>query len=165
MMRIGDAVGKYTFVTIICLGLASVLYASGDRDKGAAPRDVTMVGKVVDLQSFMTGKYESSDQVKSTRDSIRAGVPAALETEEGIVILGQGMKGAARTLTPLAFQVVEAKGKLYEKHGLKYLDLSSAAVAKKSPEAESEVEEDDWGFDDSEGDEDSEPEDEGEWEP
>ena len=94
------------------------------------PREVTMTGRVVSVHSSMTGQFASPDQTKSTADNIRAGVPAALDTPTGLILLGQGTTGVGRTLIPLAFQEVEVKGKLYEKGGLKYIDIVSVdAVA------------------------------------
>jgi len=107
---------------------ASTLLAGGERNKPVKPQDVTLIGKVVDLQSFMTGKFTSSDPVQATQDCIRQGVPAALETEIGLIVIGLGERGPSRTLIPLAFKNVEVKGKLYENDGLQYLDLASATL-------------------------------------
>ena len=110
---------------------------SGERP----PREVTMTGRVVSVHSFMTGQYTSPDQAKSTADNIRAGVPAALETPTGLILLGQGTTGVGRTLIPLAFQEVEVHGKLYEKGGVKYIDIASVeAVAADDEEVEDEEE-------------------------
>jgi hypothetical protein len=95
------------------------------------PREVTMTGRVVSLHAAMTGQFASPDQAKSTADNLRAGVPAALETPTGLVVLGQGAAGAGRTLMPLAFQDVEVQGKLYEKGGVRYLDITSAKAVEK----------------------------------
>lgn len=96
-------------------------------------KEVTVTGRVVDLHCFMTGRYPSEDRPKCTADCIRAGVPAAVETSTGLILLGQAAKGVAPTLAPLAFEEVEIKGKLFEKAGLKYLDIASAAKAKLQP--------------------------------
>ena len=95
------------------------------------PREVTMTGRVVSVHAYMTGQFASPDQAKSTADNLRAGVPAALETPTGLVVLGQGTAGAGKTLIPLAFQDVEVQGKLYEKGGVKYLDITSAEAVEK----------------------------------
>ena len=129
----------------------SVLMARGDRDKVPPPRDVTLTGKIVDLHSFMTDRFESSDHAKCTQRCIQAGVPAALETEDGLIVIGEGPKGPARTIAPLAFRHAELKGRLYEREGIKYIDVTSAKAAK-APESEEDTEED-W---DSEGDWDDE---------
>ena len=128
----------------------SVLIAGGDRDKVPPPQDVTLTGKIIDLHSFMTDRFESSDHVKCTQRCIKHGVPAALETEDGLIIIGEGPKGPKRTIEPLASQYAELKGKLYERKGIKYIDIESAKAAK-DPRAEEDVEEDwdtDSGWDD-----------------
>lgn len=120
---------------VAAIVVVSVLHAEPERGKTPPPRDVTLTGKIVDLQSFMTGKFKSSDPKRCTQDCIRAGVPAALQTDDGIVIIGEGAKGPQRTITPLAFQLVELKGKLYERNGLRYIDITSA---KPRPEPDEE---------------------------
>jgi len=102
------------------------------------PREVTMTGRVVSVHAFMTGQAASPDQAKSTADNIRAGVPAALDTPTGLILLGQGTTGVGRTLIPLAFQEVEVHGKLYEKGGLKYIDIASVAAVAADDEEEDE---------------------------
>jgi hypothetical protein len=93
----------------------------------AAPvgKEVTLKGRVVDLYCSMTGQYASEDHAKCTADCLKGGVPAALETPTGLVLLGQGKKGASAHLAAMAMVEVEARGKLYEKDGLKYLDFVS----------------------------------------
>jgi hypothetical protein len=135
-MRIERNVRKTVFTAVVGVVLVSMLCAAGDREKNIAPRDVTLTGKIVDVHSFMTEKYESTDKARCTRDCIRAGVPAALDTEDGLILIGEGAKGTARTLMPLAFQTVELKGRLYEKHGLRYIDMTSAKAATPEPEPE-----------------------------
>lgn len=124
------------FAVAAVIAGASSLRAGGERKKPAKPEDVTLVGKVVDLQSYMTDKFTNSDPVRATQDSIRQGVPAALETEEGLIVIGMGERGPSRTLIPLAFKKVEMKGKLYEKDGLQYIDMASAIMVKEKEEAE-----------------------------
>lgn len=119
---------------VAAIVVASALYARDERGKLRAPRDVTLTGRIVDLQNFMTGTFASSDKVKCTRDCIRAGVPAALKTDDGVILLGEGVKGPQRTLAPLALRFVEVKGKLYERDGLRYIDMASVQVTK--PETE-----------------------------
>jgi len=124
---------------------------------GSDPRDVTLTGKIVDLHSFMTDSSDSTDNAKTTRERILAGVPAAIETDEGLVVIGEGSRSASRTLAPLASQTAELTGTLYEKHGLRYIDVVSAKAAgsKMAPE---EDEEDEGAPD--EGDDEDEDEDE-----
>ena len=100
-----------------------------------AERQTTVTGRVIDLHCFMTGEYPTKDRAKCTAECLRNGVPAVLETETGLVVLGQGVNGPAKTLVPYAFQQVEVRGKLYEKSGVKYVDITSV---KKVPAEEPE---------------------------
>lgn len=95
-------------------------------------KEVTMTGRVVDLQCFMTGQAPSADVKKCAADCIRAGVPAGLETTDGLIVLGQGVKGPAKTLLSFAHQTVEVSGKLYEGGGVRYLDISSIQASDKA---------------------------------
>ena len=101
------------------------------------PREVTMTGRVVSVHAFMTGQAPP-DEVKGTAESIRAGVPAGLDTPTGLILLGQGTTGVGRTLIPLAYQEVEVHGKLYEKGGLKYIDIASVEAVEVEEEEEEE---------------------------
>lgn len=94
-------------------------------------KEVTITGRVVDFRCFMTGQPPSADADKCTADCIRAGVPVGLETSEGLIVLGQGMKGPAQTLLPLAHQSVEVRDKLFENGGVRYLDISSIQASGK----------------------------------
>ncbi len=109
----------------------------GDRP----PREVAMTGRVVSVHAFMTGQAASPDPAKITADNIRAGVPAALDTPTGLILLGQGAAGVGRTMIPLAYQEVEVHGKLYEKGGLKYIDIASVEAVEAEEEEVEEVEE------------------------
>lgn len=111
-------------VGALALVFASTLWAQKPR-KSTKGKEITVRGRLTDVHSYMTGKSETEDNVKATQDSFRAGAAAGIETEEGLVILGSGDKGPARMIVPLAQQQVEAKGKLFEKDGLRYLDLAS----------------------------------------
>ena len=102
---------------------------AGETKAAMEPKTTTLTGRIVDLRCYMTNEYPSADHAKCTTDSIKAGVPAALETSTGLVMLGQGMKGIGDKLVPLAWQHVEVKGKLYEHHGLKYIDFTSVEKA------------------------------------
>lgn len=97
-------------------------------------REVTLTGRVVDLHCFMTGQMPSADAAKCTADCIRAGVPAALETSSGLIVLGQGVNGPAKTLLPFAHQDVQVRGKLFERDGVKYLDIASMQKAAETTE-------------------------------
>jgi hypothetical protein len=54
--------------------------------------------------------------------------------EDGVVIIGMGDKGPARVLVPLAYQTVEIQGKLYDKDGVLYVDMTTAKVFKEEGE-------------------------------
>lgn len=92
-------------------------------------REMTFVGKIVDLQNFMNGKYPSDDKAKCTADALKAGVPAAIDTPSGLVVIGQAGNSPSKTLIPLAFTRAKVSGKYYEKNGLKYIDIASASSA------------------------------------
>jgi len=149
IMKNSQTLAALAFAIAVVIAGASSLRAGGERKKPVKPEDVTLVGKIVDLQSFMTDKSTGADPVRATQDCIRQGVPAALETEEGLIVIGMGERGPSRTLIPLALKKVEVKGKLYEKDGLQYLDMASATLVKEKEEAE-----------ESEGDEEHEGEEE-----
>lgn len=142
MMRTRRDVVVAFAVVLAGAWLATALYAGPDRS--SRPREVTLTGKIVDLQGYMTEKYASADHAKCTTDCIRAGVPAALETEDGLVIIGEGVTGPARSLAELALRNVELKGKLYERHGIQYIDIKST----KSVKVEEEPEDESWDRDD-----------------
>lgn len=128
-------------VVVVVIGAGALsLRAGGPRGREPRGEEVTLTGRLVDLQSFMTGRYPGGNPNKSSQDAIRAGVPAALETDEGMIVIGMGERGPARLLTPLALQQVELKGKLFEKEGLLYLDLTSARAVKEEKDEHEEVE-------------------------
>jgi hypothetical protein len=103
--------------------------ADSDTRRSAAAaegKEVTLTGRLVDLHCAITGKYISADREECTQDCLRAGVTPALETDRGLVILGKGMTSPARTLAEHAFQEIRVTGKLYEKSGIHYLDMTAA---------------------------------------
>ena len=107
--------------------------------RGEKPaKDATLTGRVVDLHCFMTGEMPSADPVRCTADCLRAGVPAGLETDTGLVVLGQGVQGPAKALVPFAFKTVEISGKLHERDGVRYLDIASIRPAAGEAEDEDE---------------------------
>lgn len=126
-----NAKGKWTVVGLGAIALfawalnAASATAQMTKTKEKEGREVTMTGRIVDLHCFMTGEYVSTDHTKCTADCIHAGVPAGLETDKDLIVLGQGMKSAAKTIAPFAFEKVEVKGKLFEKMGVQYLDITS----------------------------------------
>lgn len=145
---------SWTAVAVLAAGLAIVWLAGGIpaaaqmfTGQGTQGQETTITGRVVDLHGFFTGKYASADKQRCTADCIRAGVPAGIETPEGLVIVGHGTRSAADLLAPLAWEEVQAQGRLYTKAGIRYLDLS--AVKKATPKHE------DWPEDEEE----EEPED------
>ena len=84
--------------------------------------DFDNIDRVVALSGT---ELTSADEEKCVRDCLRNGVPAALDTDDGLVVLGKGTKGPKSTILTHAFKQIEVKGKLYEKNGLKYLDIES----------------------------------------
>lgn len=123
-------VGK---LMVVAVGLAiagSSLLAGGRDDKPGKSKLVTLQGTVVDLYSYMTGQGAASvknpaDQAKLGRETIKNGMTACLETEDGIVLLGKGPKAPTEMVLPLVFQEVEIRGKLYEKGDLQFVDIVS----------------------------------------
>lgn len=87
-------------------------------------KEATLEGRIVDLHCFMTQKYSSADHAKCTAECIRAGVPSALETSSGLVIIGEGAKSPSAQLAPLALENARITGKLYERDGVRYIDLT-----------------------------------------
>lgn len=114
---------------------------AGREKKEEQGREMTFVGTIVDVHSFMTGKHSSNDHARSTAEAIRSGIPAAIDTPIGLIIIGQGTTGASKTLVPLAHTRALVTGKFYEKNGLKYLDLASARSAENEGEDVEESEE------------------------
>lgn len=94
-------------------------------------REITLTGRVVTVQSYMSTSG-SGDATKATTDSLRSGGAAALESPMGLVILGQGNTGAMKLLLPLANEQVEAHGKLFEKGGVKFLDIDTIGVVEEA---------------------------------
>lgn len=111
------------------LGLSSLFAQSREQTppqkQETKGKEVTLVGKIVDLQCYMTGEYPTKDQAECARKCIGAGVPAALETNNGLVIVGKGYRGVGREIAKHAMATVKVKGKLYEKHGVKYIDAAT----------------------------------------
>jgi hypothetical protein len=104
------------------LVLASTLVVGGPRDRAREAREVTLKGKVVDLHSFMAGDAISDDVV---RQRIYDGAPVILDTERGPVVLGTSKGSLKERVVPSANQAAEATGRLYEKRGIRYLDLKA----------------------------------------
>ena len=134
-----------TVVLLLCPALLG-WYASADEPTGqaqpppakpimkeTAAKEATLTGRIVDLHCYMTGDYATADHAKCTAECIKKGVSAALETATGLVLLGNGMEGTARKVELFALQNVQVRGKIYEKHGLKYLDITEIKKADVEP--------------------------------
>lgn len=112
----------------VILAAGGTLLGAPQRKRDVRGRETTIHGRLGDIHSFMTGKVNGDNPTKATQDSFRAGAAAVVETEEGVVVLGSGDKGPARLIVPLAMQHVEVKGKLYERGGMRYMDMASIQV-------------------------------------
>lgn len=99
------------------------------------PKEVTLEGSVVDLQCFMSGKYSMPDHAKCTEECLRNGVPAALETKTGLVIIGEGGRGPGAKLAPFAMTNVKLTGRIFEKSGIKYIDMTKVEKVLAQPHA------------------------------
>jgi hypothetical protein len=105
------------------------------------PRELSVTGRVVTVHAYMTGQV-SEENAKIVTDGLRAGGAPALETPNGLVILGQGNTSGVRALLALANQEVEVHGRMYEKAGVKFLDFDTVhAVAAEEEEVPEEEEE------------------------
>ena len=118
-------------VFVTAVGLSSLHAQERQRTRHRTPptrtaeaNEVTLSGTLVDLQYYMSGKFLGKSPEACARNCIRRGVPAALETDDGLIILGMA-KGTSAKLAALAMKPVEATGTLYEKRGLKYLAVTS----------------------------------------
>ncbi|HRX85100.1 MAG TPA: hypothetical protein P5572_08785 [Phycisphaerae bacterium] len=135
-------VGAGSVALLIALSLTAVtVLAQGEPGEGSArmmAKDVTLQGKVVDLHCYMTADTPPADATKCA-ECIRAGVPVALETEDGLVMLGAGVKGPAKTCAAHAGQHVTVRGKLYEKAGVKYLEIEGIEAQTASAEGRGET--------------------------
>ncbi len=112
---------------VVCLAVLAPAFAQ-IRDL-IKPKEVTVTGRVVDLHCLMTGTWMSADHAKCTADCIRAGVPAALETKDGIYVLGTFNRNVSEALLPFAFKMTEVSGNVYEKHNIRYLDFKTIKEA------------------------------------
>ncbi len=89
----------------------------------AETRESTLRGKLVDLRSWMTGEY-GNDHTKTMTDNLRSGVPAVLDTPAGPIFVGSA-RSIVDKVTPFANQDAQISGKLYDRHGLRYVDLTA----------------------------------------
>jgi len=125
-----------TFVFVTTIGLSTLSAQERQRSRLRTPpareaqaKDVTLSGTLVDLRCYMSGKYIGKSPEACTRDCIRRGVPAALETNDGLVVLGMA-RGSPAKLAAHAMKTVDVTGTLYEKRGLKYLEVTSFGKAR-----------------------------------
>jgi len=121
------------------LAAGAVMTAVARPRQDAKPEDVIIIGRVVDLHTYMSGQYASDDPAKETRDNLRTGVPAGLEIEDGVIVIGMGKQNPARKLLALAYRDVELTGKLYDKDGLLYVDMQEVRPVEAEGAAEGEV--------------------------
>ena len=115
-----------TITIVACLVCASTLIARGGPDRSPKPKDVTMAGMITDLHSYATGE---SQPTRAVQRLIRGGMPAVLETDKGPILLGSVSKQYRKELLKLVHEDVEVEGKLYEKRGLRYLDIIAMGLA------------------------------------
>ncbi len=87
--------------------------------------EVAVAGKIVDLQCSLSGQYPSADKQECAKDCIASGVPAALDTAEGLIILGTRNRELQREIAQHAHKDVEVKGTMFRRGELKYLDITS----------------------------------------
>ena len=139
MSKTGWLATALIVVLITSIGLSTLAAQDrrGSSERAAEAKEVTLSGTLVDLQCYMSGKLSEKNAVESARACIRRGVPAALETKDGVIVMGMA-KGTSAKLALNVLNTVEVAGVLYEKHGLKYLEVASIKAVKQAEEAESE---------------------------
>lgn len=125
----------------VCAGFGlSTLFAQqegsrGAQNRGDAGKPTVVEGKLVDLHEFMTSP-ESSRQDRKQRETpqeragrerpnVRPNGTCALESDQGLIILGDATGSQAMKSTGHVGQTVKVSGKLYEKSGVKYLEVES----------------------------------------
>ncbi len=88
----------------------------------------TWVGEVVDLDCYIANGSQGPDHAGCAKSCIRGGKPMGLLTDAGdVVVLVPGEK--AETLTELAGEKAEVKGKKSEKGGVTMVVVSDAKKA------------------------------------
>lgn len=128
-------VGAVALALAFSFGMLQVLAQAEEPKPGAAAngKEVTLKGRIVDLHCYFTGDMASADAAKCTADCIKAGVPAGLETPTGLVVLGEAKKSPAKDLVAHVAGEVSIEGTLYERSGLKYLDIKKVESSPGSP--------------------------------
>jgi hypothetical protein len=117
-------------LALIALASFQPVFRARASHRSSSNREASVRGYVVDLYSYMTETDDDDEAVKTSRKLIRSGVPVALLTDDGLVILGQGKQGPARLVETFAHKTIWAKGRLYQKDGLQYLDIRSVKAAR-----------------------------------
>jgi hypothetical protein len=95
------------------------------------------------------------------RQRIYDGAPIVLQTDRGAVVLGTGKGSVKDMILPVANQAAEAMGRLYEKRGIRYLELTTIRPQPPTQQLGQEEweEEEDYGHEEGDYEEDSgEPE-------
>lgn len=136
--------------------LASTLVIGGPRDRARKAKEVTLTGKVGDLHSFMAGEAFRDDVV---RQRIYDGAPIVLQTNRGPVVLGTSKGSVKEMILPAANQTAEAVGRLYEKRGIRYLELTTI---RPQPPSDQQPGHEEWEEEDYEEEEDDFEQDSGE---
>ena len=133
--------GSIVVIVATCLIGASTLVARGGRDRAPRPKEVTLAGTITDLHSYVT---DESRPARNVQRLIRGGIPAILDTKAGPVLLGGASKQYRKDLLKLVHEDVQVEGELYEKRGLRYLDVASLDLwSPDEPDHDEEVEADD----------------------
>ena len=114
--------GSIVVVVVTCLVGASTLVGGGGRERTPKPKEVTLTGTITDLHSYVT---DESLPARNVQRLIRNGIPAILDTKAGPVLLGGASTRYRKDLLKLVHEEVEVEGELYEKRGLRYLDVAS----------------------------------------
>ena len=143
--------GSVVVIVVTCLVGASTLVARGGRDRPPKPQEVTLTGTITDLHSYVT---DETQPARNAQRLIRSGIPAILDTKAGPVLLGGVSKQYRKDLLKLVHEDVEVEGELYEKRGLRYLDVASLDLwSPDEPDHMEEAEADDEPEEETEGDE------------
>lgn len=95
------------------------------KERTATGKEVTMTGPIQDLAGFMTGQYATTDHAKCAADALRAGQPAVIHSSSGVVLIGVGATGVSARLASYALQTAQLRGRLFQKNGLTYLEVTT----------------------------------------
>lgn len=88
---------------------------------------ITLHGALSEAEKALAKSPEGAAQIQDFHRQLFASGFESLRQEIKRItgVLGQGMKGPAKTLVPFAHRSVEVRGKLFENGGVRYLDISS----------------------------------------